>query len=109
MNFTSELCTYKVTRRHWWSRGWQAEFEGIVMCPRAWTKRGARRRGARLQRMSLERRLIRANRTRRFRAHITRRSDPYYAELRKLGRWTFSGWCDPVVDVDTHNDQAEDA
>ena len=85
-----EILTYKVRKRHWWSRGWQAEFEGIAMCPRGWTEKAARRKAVRLAAMNLERRLIRSNRRRLIRAHITRRSDPYNVELRKLGWWTYN-------------------
>lgn len=87
----SEIDTYRVSRKHWWSRGWQAEFDDVAWCPRAWTERGALRRAKRLRRLPLESRLIRANRRRWIRAHVTRRSDPYYAALRPLGRWTYDG------------------
>jgi len=30
----------KRVAKHWWQRTWQAEWEGVQHCPRAWTRHG---------------------------------------------------------------------
>lgn len=37
-------------RRTWYGRTWQAEWEGTLWCPRAYTRRGIERKAARWQR-----------------------------------------------------------
>ncbi len=69
-------------RKAWYGRTWQAEWEMCPWCPRAYTERGIHRKARRWSGRTMEHQLIVAARLKWWRAHVTRRSDPWYAALR---------------------------
>jgi hypothetical protein len=72
-------------RRAWYGRTWQAELGG-GWSPRAYTERGVRRKAARWDARGPEWQSRNARRRQWLRAHVTQRSDPFYAQLRKAGK-----------------------
>lgn len=82
----SGIDVYRVqSTGRWYRRTWQAEWTPCPWCARAYTERGVRRKAARWSRQSLDWQLKNARRHTWLRVHVTRRSDPFYANLRKGG------------------------
>lgn len=91
----SEVTIYRVrqsrshpdrsVRHAWYARTWQAEWSMCPWSPRAFTERGVRRRAERWRARGLDWQIANAHRRQWWRAHVTARSDPFYAGLRRSG------------------------
>lgn len=78
----------RCVRKAWYGRTWQAEFvnQPTMWAARAYTERGVRRKIAKFDRRGVEWRFRHLGRMQWWRAHVTRRNDSFYGELRKAGK-----------------------